>query len=997
MLQDSNSHNQTISSAQKTNRNPKIHMVTQLPSGTVTFLFTDIEGSTRLWEDHPDSMHPALARHDALLEAAVIGHNGHIVKKRGDGLHAVFEAAVDAAQAAVAGQLSLLETRWEGIDALPVRMALHTGEAELRDGDYYGRAVNHVARLMDVTAGGQILASLTTAEIVRDRPPNNASILSIGDVQLKDLPRPMRLFEIHHPAFPEHTAGLRIDRFTPNNLPVEMSSFIGRADELAQVRQLLVGELAVDEPAADVPAAADPVAGRTTRLLSLTGPGGTGKTRLSLQAASDLLDRFPDGVWLIELAPLTEPAQVVPAAASPLSLQHQPGRPLEVRLVETIGERRILLILDNCEHLIEECARLADVLLRSCRNLHILASSREALGITGEWPLRLRSMAVPPFNQASTIEEMTRYDAILLFVDRAGAVKPGFALSAENANAIRQICERLDGIPLAIELAAARCRVLTPQQILARLDDRFQLLTGGSRTALPRQRTLQALIDWSYDLLTEPECIVLRRLSVFLDGCTLEAAEVVTGTDPVEPMNVLDILDQLVSKSLVVAGENEWGMRYRMLETIRQYAQAKLAESGEAGRMRDRHLAYFVAQSQLGHQAVTELRNLAQLDRLIPEAENLRLAQAWALEHDLPAAFRLTGGITARWSLILPAFEMLKFVENLLDRAENNPEFTGPGSNVEYRRLLGAGLTVASNLAFGIGFNKLAVKYATLGLEIARETGDIATASWALWIGGASAGLLGDLDKARAWVQESNTLTEKLADRWLEAVQLVGFSRHLDDIFAGNLRPGLEAWERGMSMFREAGDSWGLAWGYQRASGLYQILNNHKLAQDFAARSFALFEELNDRLFMTISRSILAELLRLDGEIEKSSDQYRILLLEWRDAGNQGALARCLECLAFMAKAQSDGAPSADRLPAQRHAALLLGAAAAIRDAHDTPMGFREKSEHEGEVAALKEALGEDLFQTAWRRGLTLSIEEALAIAQEGPKSIERTASTSNP
>ena len=572
----------------------------ELPSGIVTFLFTDLEDSTRLWEEFPSEMKAVLARHDAILTSHVTEGDGMIVKTTGDGLHAVFSSPIDAIGVVVAAQLALRSENWSETEPLRVRMALHSGEAEQRGGDYYGSVVNRAARIMGTAAGEQILISAATADLTAGHLPEDVTYLDLGQHYLRGLNQPEQLYQVLHPDLPAEFPTLKTLGTIPNNLPAEISSFIGRENELAELNRLLTPEM------------------DTNRLITLTGPGGTGKTRLALQSARMVLDKYPHGVWLAELAPVTDPLQVIQAVASPMGVRDQGARPLELMVADHLGSLQALLILDNCEHLIDECARLAELLLRNCPELHILASSRESFGIAGEQPYRVRSLSLPPADNNLNVNELAQFEAVRLFTERATEVKPGFALDANNAQDISQICHRLDGIPLAIELAAARVRVLSPKQIADRLDDRFRLLTGGSRTALPRQRTLQALIDWSYDLLPEEESILLCRLSAFINGWTLEAAEAVAGFKPLEPYQVLDLLEQLVNKSLVVAEETELGMRYFMLESIRQYAQEKLADSGESKKLRDSHLSFFLSESLEAHQHLMDLQPPGDWGRAAP-------------------------------------------------------------------------------------------------------------------------------------------------------------------------------------------------------------------------------------------------------------------------------------------------------------------------------------------------------------------------------------------
>ncbi len=523
-----------------------------LPSGTVTFLFSDIEGSSKLWEQHPEAMKAALAQHDSILKEAIASNHGQVVKTTGDGVYAVFTTALAGVTAAAAMQRGLLQ-----ISAplqLRIRIGLHTAEAEMRDGDYFGGSVNRAARIMSIGHGGQVLLSQTTAQIVRDLLPVDSSLLDLGEHYLKGLARPEQIFQLVLPGLQKDFPPLNSLSTATNNLPTQLTSFIGREKEIAEVGELL----------------------HAFRLVTLTGSGGTGKTRLSIEVGAQELEHFANGAWMVELATLTDPAQIIPALAQALGLQESPFRPLASLVTDYLRDKQLLLILDNCEHLIAACARLADDLLHHSPGLKILASSREALGIAGEMAYYTPSLAET---------ESTR-----LFVERARAANANISLTGSSASAIAQICSRLDGIPLAIELAAARTRLLSVDQIAARLDDRFKLLTGGSRTALPRQQTLRALIDWSYDMLSLEERALLRRLSVFAGGWTFEAAEYVCPNH-----DVLELLAQLVNKSLVVV-DNAGGesTRYRLLETIRQYARDKLLDAGEAFEVRNIHAGYFL-------------------------------------------------------------------------------------------------------------------------------------------------------------------------------------------------------------------------------------------------------------------------------------------------------------------------------------------------------------------------------------------------------------------
>jgi predicted ATPase/class 3 adenylate cyclase len=574
---------------------------------TPTFFFTDIEGSTRLWETDPEGMKTALWRHDAILRAAILANHGAVFKTVGDEFCATFTTPIAALNAALDAQRALQAEPWQSV-TLRVRMAVHTGAAEERDGDYFGPPVNRVARLMAAGHGGQILLSQASQELVRDELPEGVTLRDLGECRLKDLIRPERIFQVVSPDLPDQFAALRtLDAFR-HNLPIQNTSFIGRERELRQVKEHL----------------------NQYRLVTLTGPGGTGKTRLSLQAAADLLDRFEDGVWLVELAPVTDPAMLVPSVAATFGLRADQHNTLEDTVIHYLRDRNLLLILDNCEHLIDASAEFAQQVLHVCPKVKILASSREALGIPGEIAVRVPSLSLPKPGETPNLEKLSQYEAVRLFIDRAEMVLPDFQVNNQNAPAVAQICYRLDGIPLAIELAAARVRVLAVEQVAARLDDRFRLLTGGSRAALPRQQTLRALIDWSYDLLTEGERKVLRWLSTFANGWTLEAAEFISLQ--AGEQDGLSILGDLVNKSLAnLDSQGQGKPRYRMLETIRQYAHDRLLDSGDAAAARSAHLAYYRALSKQANHELWLTHEVEWINEIESEHDNLRAAIEWSL------------------------------------------------------------------------------------------------------------------------------------------------------------------------------------------------------------------------------------------------------------------------------------------------------------------------------------------------------------------------------
>jgi predicted ATPase/class 3 adenylate cyclase len=600
--------------------------MTDLPSGTVTFLFTDIEGSTRRWEEHPAAMRAAVDRHFVLLRETIGAHGGHVFRNQGDGLCAAFAMAQQALEAALAAQLALHREQWLEGDALRVRMALHTGSAEVQDGDYVGACLNRMGRLQNIGYGGQTLLSRTTYELVREALPAGTGLRDLGEHRLRDLDTPEQIFQLLHPELPTEFPPLKSLDPPHHNLPIQLTSFVGRERELAAVQQLLLGE----------------------RLVTLTGAGGVGKTRLALRLAADRLDSIADGVWLVDLAPLADANLVPQAVAAALGVREQPERPLVQTLADALRDRHLLLLLDNCEHLVAACAALADSLLRACPWLRVLATSREPLGITGEAIWRVPPLASPEPDRLPSLESLVQYEAVRLLLDRAELAAPSFAITEQNAAAVAQVCQQLDGLPLALELAAARVKVLSMEQLAARLSDRFRLLTGGSRSALPRQQTLRALVDWSYDLLTEPEQVLFRRLAVFAGGCTLEAAEAVCAGDGVQPGEVLEHLARLVDKSLVIAEPSPGSqVRYRLPETIRQYSAEKLGEAGEGATLRGRHRDWCLALAERTGPGVLDPQRLAWLER---EYDNLRAALRSSIDSgQAEPGLRLAAGLCDFW------------------------------------------------------------------------------------------------------------------------------------------------------------------------------------------------------------------------------------------------------------------------------------------------------------------------------------------------------------
>jgi predicted ATPase/class 3 adenylate cyclase len=696
----------------------------------VTYLFSDIEGSTRLWELEPERMRPALARHDAISRDAVLRHRGTVVKMTGDGVHAAFDRPADAVAAVLEMHLALAVPHPDaGGLSLTIRCGLHLGADERRRGDFFGPAVNRAARIMSAAHGGQILVSEAVASGVRDALPAGASLRDLGAVRLRDLSTPERVFQLVHPDLRLDFPALRSLEATPNNLAQQLNRFIGRERELDAVRALL----------------------GNNRLVTLLGMGGLGKSRLSVQLAAEVLDDYPDGVWMVELAPLADPALVAQALASVLGVKEEAGRPVIEALVKFVRDRQLLIILDNCEHVVQACAELAKQLLQASTRVKVLASSRDALQIAGETVFQLAPLNAPGHVTSITLDALERSDAVQLFVDRAKAAQPAFRLSEGNATAVASICQRLDGIPLALELAAARTRSLSAEAIAARLNDRFKLLVSGDRTALPRQRTLRALIDWSYDLLAAEERALFQALAVFAGGWTLEAAEAVGAGNDVRADDVLDLLTRLVEKSLVIADID--GNRYRMLDTVRHYALEKLQETPHADGPPDRHLDFYVGFAETARNELVGPQQGEWLERLDREFENLLAAHARCDKAALGGELGLRLVFSIRFYLLSRG--LLALGERLSLEAVARPGAQDPG--------LGRcrGLAAAGQFLYYRGRYEAARDNLAASLALARTIGDEPTIVGALGPLGMSCLGVGDLPNARRYLEEAVERAER--------------------------------------------------------------------------------------------------------------------------------------------------------------------------------------------------------------------------------------------
>jgi predicted ATPase/class 3 adenylate cyclase len=1002
----------------------------ELPSGTITFFFSDIEGSTQLWERSPNAMGDAVARHESLLIEGVRAHGGVVVKSRGEGdsVFAVFERASDAVVAARLAQQVLLDEPWPAEAPLRVRLALHTDEAELREGDYYGLAVNRCARVRAVGHGGQVLLTEATRAQVVDSLPEGCDLRDMGVRRLKDLQRPERLYQLLHPALPHDFPPLRSLEAFVHNLPIQLTRFIGREAEMAAVRALLA----------------------ETRLLTLTGIGGCGKTRLALQIAADLLEQCPDGVWLIELAALVSGDLIPQSVAMALGVREEPGRPMLATLIDALRPKRLLLILDNCEHMIDACAAFVDTLLRACPHVIVLATGREALGIIGETVSRVPSLSLPPErptahdprsppyphgsrsaahgrstrHQAPGPEQFLRYEAIRLFVDRARQSLPGFALTAQNAGAVEQVCRQLDGIPLAIELAAARVKLLTVEQIAARLDDRFRLLTAGNRAALPRHQTLRAAIDWSHELLLEPERVLLRRLSVFVGGFPLDAAEAVcAGVDArrqtpdasetgalsslapgvwrLAPHEVLELLGLLVDKSLVLVEEAP-EPRYRLLETIRQYALEHLRRSGEEAATRQRHRDWFLSLAEQAEPRLTGPEQAEWLERLEREHENLRAALDWSAEAgDGAAGLRLARALWQFWWVRGYLAEGRRRLVTFLDMAGEHAtgrrgdgggrgSATGPSDPVHGRdaphpvpstqhpspATRAKGLHGAGILACDQGDYPVARAFLEESLAIKRELGDRKGIAASLSSLGHVLRLQGDYAGARVLYEESLATCRELNDR--RGMAFAQSALGLVARYQGDYPTARRFYEGSLLLGRELGDPRGVAVALNNLALLAQDQGRYHEARALYEESLAAKRELGDRRGIAYSLNGLGLVELHEGNLEDAQALFEESLTIRREIGDQRGIGFSLSGLGEVARRRGDaelaGALHEESLALRRELGDKYGTASAL-----ACLGTLARAQGDLERATLLYADSLALFRDLGDRAGVVTCLEGLA------------------
>ncbi len=936
-----------------------------LPIGTVTFLFTDIVGSTQLLHELGPGYDAVFTTHRQLLRAAFEAHHGHEVDTQGDAFFVAFERAFDALACAVAAQRAFAGYPWPNGHAIEVRMGLHIGEPRVVEGHYIGLDVHRAARVAAAGHGGQIVLSEAMHQVVADTLPLGASLRDQGRHRMKDLPQPEHLYDVLIDGLRQDFPPLKTLEARPHNLPIPPTPLIGREKELTAIEGLMRRE--------------------TVRLVTLIGPGGTGKTRLSLQVAMDILEDFHDGVYFVDLAPISDPELVAPTIAQALGVRDQGNRPLLDVLKDYLREKHLLLLLDNFEQVIPAATVVSD-LLSTSRKLKVLVTSREVLHLRGEHDYAVPPLAVPTGRPLPPLERLTQYEAVRLFIERAQAVKGDFEVTSENAPAVAEICYRLDGLPLAIELAAARIRLLPPEAMLKRLDSRLKLLTGGGRDAHDRQRTLRGTIEWSYDLLNEEEQRLFRRLGVFVGGWTLEAAEAVAQdrlnvegwtvdegslartvegeSFAVEDggLDVLEGLGSLVDKSLVQQREGVEGEpRFTMLETIREYALEQLQKDREMLDVQARHVDFFMALAEQAEPILMSGARATALAQLNTEHDNIRFDLAWAVEHrEASIGLRMAGALCWFWYFAGYWNEGRAWLRRVLSLPDTSI------SSARARALRAAGLLAFYQEEYGVG-QSLLEQSARLG----REVRDLPIVAYALIHLAIATRLLGEQEKAILQLDESIQLFERVNDPW--GLALSTMYRGIAAILNGDLG-GRSFLKMSDAMFRELGDVWGYSGSPYYLAYAARQEHDDEGAHYFYGQAAALADEAGDKWRGALSRLALAAMAWESGDYSSAMALFQQSAPIMQELGQKRTLIIWLIRWARVALDQGH----------LERAVCLLSAAAALPAVEFTSLDVSEEALYDSVITGARRQLDPTSFALAWARGEAMTLDEALAYVLEG-------------
>ena len=962
--------------------------MSDLPKGTVTFLFTDIEGSTTRWEHHPEAMRAALARHDSLLRSVMTSHGGYVFKMVGDAVYAAFAVPADAVAAAVAAQHAISAEEWGEVGPLRVRMALHTGAAQSRDDDYFGPTLNRVARVLSTGYGGQILLSVATVELVRDSLPAGASLKDLGEHALKDLLRSEHIFQLAGPDLLAEFPALKSLERHPHNLPVQPTPFLGRQQEVASICALLSRS--------------------DGRLVTLTGPGGIGKTRLSLQIAAEVSDQFVDGVFFVALAPVSDAEQVVPTIMQMLSIKEVGGQPLLRQLKAVLKDKQMLLLLDNFEQVVEAAVVVAELLV-ACPKLKILVTSRMVLHVQAEREFAVPPLSLPNLKRLPDLVTLSQYEAVALFIQRAQAVKPDFAVTNANAPAVAGICARLDGLPLAIELAAARVKFFAPQALLSRLEQGLAMLTGGARDLPARQQTLRGAIAWSYNLLSLEEQQLFRRVSVVVDGCMWEAADVVCRAAGELKGDVLDGLLSLVDKSLLRQEESEQGEpRFSMLQTLREFGLEMLTIAGETELTRQAHAEYYLEMAEEAKPHLQGSEQVSWLARLEREHENLRAALSFLLDRVHAQAGTPEGQQQAEWALRLcVALSWFWTTRGYLREGKAFLDQALAGGSDVGAVLHARALYAAAELAFVLGDTKREETLCIESLTLYRELNDTIGMANCLRLLGSIARTMGKYTLGRSQLEEAAALFSEVGDRWKRGQCFTELARIATE--QGQYERAHMLLEESLLLYQALGDQVRLGWvRYLLARTLFVSQQDLERAQILAEQSLAIFQELGAILFSALPLGLLGEIHLTEGEYMQARARLEESIRLSQEAGNRGDSAEPLIGLASMAVAQADLAAArrhyqecltmlheldyqvfipacleglAAVVAAQGEplkAAQLWGTAEALREAMGAPMHPVYRAGYEQAVAATRSLVGEEALASAGAEGRTMPLEQVI-------------------
>lgn len=940
-----------------------------MPTDTVTFLFTDIEGSTKRWEHYPRQMKSAIERHDAILRGAIEANGGVVFRTEGDAFRAAFGTALPALLAAIQAQRGLDTEHWpEEISPLRVRMALHTGAIEKRDGDYVGPSLNRMARLLAVANGGQTLLSLPTEELVRDNLPPGVTLRDLGEHRLKDLLRPERIFQLTIEGLVSEFPRLTTLDAHPNNLPTQSTLFIGRDKVVEAICKTVL------QP--DI------------RLVTLTGPGGTGKTRLSLQAATALIDNFTDGVFFVALAPVTDPGFVGDTIAQVLGIgEAESGSDTAGNLKKYLQNKQLLLILDNFEQVVK-AAPLVREILSACRGVKVLVTSREVLHLYGEKEYVVPPMTVPyapgaTSKHRTSVEQLTQYESVLLFIERARLVKSDFAVTNENAPAVAEICYRLDGLPLAIELAAARIKLLPPQAMLSRLQSRLKLLTGGARDLPTHQQTLRGTIAWSYDLLSPEEQALFRRIAVFVGGCTLEAAEAVCNYDN-GGIDVLEGISSLLDKSLLRQVDTEGEPRFFMLETLREYGLEQMEQSGEIEEVSRAHVEFYLPSSvdwlSLAGGDVSVQAWQPYMERLVPEMDNSRAASNWLLEHNTDDAMALCSFLSYFWHDRGYHSE----AQHLVDRALALPGASTKPGYPEALILSGSIAQTQGNMAQAAARFESALALMKQKRLEAPETfaayvyPGITYGSYLGWALGHLAGAIasqegpaGALDVVIEGVEELRASGNDIALGMSEVGLGTAYA------FRGELDKARSTLEEALAIGRKHGERFLIAASAQMLGDVDRIQGDFKMAGPLYQENIDLSRALGLGAEMSAAFHNVAYVELGQGNAERARELFMQSVAAQRDAEHMGGIAETLAGFGALAAYQGQA----------ERAMRLYGAAMAIWDSNHLVIWPAEQAEYERYTSRARAQLDEATAKRAWEEGYATSIqslEQALEFAMQG-------------